>query len=248
MKSCKYFEWANSSCLLVRIGGSFLSSPSTYQQILHVRGDSGRIVSFRLETHDGHRNGLSRRCSGTEKTQQLHIFSGDGRFLSENIPCSLPSSRRCVMRSQCDRCCLRFMPVQLACRSIKKRGHVGVRARANAPALRRTETCRAAQRWRIGRYSTAIVWVRIQRCALGEYYFQYYEYCYYLHQPRRVLKCFCVSGFVCLFGSRVVSHTVPILSSGMRVRNTPSCSRNTVGFQGLPRGTKNCLSCSRTFL
>ena len=51
----------------------------------------------------------------------------------------------------------------------KKKGHVGVRARANAPALRRTATRRAAQRWRIGHYSIAIVWVRIQRCALGEY-------------------------------------------------------------------------------
>ena len=59
------------------------------------------------------------------------------------------------------------------------------------------------QRRRIGRYSTATVWVRIQRCALREYWyhFQYYYYHYYSHQPRRVSKCLCVWAFVCLFVS-----------------------------------------------
>ena len=77
----------------------------------------------------------------------------------------------------------------------------------------RTATCRAAQRWRIGRYSTAIVWVRIQRCVLGEYsyYFQFYYYYHYLHQPRRVSNCLCVWVFVCLFGS--LNHSSLCLNS-----------------------------------
>ena len=43
------------------------------------------------------------------------------------------------------------------CSVHKKKWSTSGSARANAPALRRTATCRAAQRWRIGRCSTAIV-------------------------------------------------------------------------------------------
>ena len=85
-------------------------------------------------------------------------------------------------------------------------GHVGVRTLQCLVVCATASGCRAAQRWRIGRYSTAIVWVRIRRCALGEYKynFQYHDYYYYLHQPRRVSNCLCVWVFVCLFGSLVL--------------------------------------------
>ena len=76
----------------------------------------------------------------------------------------------------------------------KKEEHVGVRARANAPA------CGAAlAHWplldsnRMGAHTAALVEYL--------YHFQYYYYYYYLHQPRRVSKCLCVRGVVCLFGS-----------------------------------------------
>ena len=55
---------------------------------------------------------------------------------------------------------------QLARRSIKKKEHVGVRARQCLAVCATAWGCRAAQRWRIGRCSTAIVWVRIRRCSL----------------------------------------------------------------------------------
>ena len=118
---------------------------------------------------------------------------------SAYIPCPPPPSRHCPIRSHCDRCCLRFMPVLMdrAARSPfhqKKGGRRGPRARANAPALRCTASLRA-QRWRIGRYSDSnrygcaysdVRWVSTR------YYFQYYYYYYYLRQPRRVWKCLCV--------------------------------------------------------
>ena len=62
-----------------------------------------------------------------------------------------------------------------------------------------------------------------------QYYFQDYCYFYLFHQPRRVSKCLCVWGFVCLCGSlRSSSRRVESLENS-RVRRKRFVERTSVG-------------------
>ena len=118
-------------------------------------------------------------------------------------------TRRCVMRSQCDRCCLRFMPVLMdrAARSPFHCGvgHVGFRARASASrCVRRLEV---AER----RSAGALAATRQQSygCAYSDVRWWSASTTFNIitiittYISHGVSKCLCVCGFVCLFGSLV---------------------------------------------